>query len=113
VLTVDVGVLVVDGRDRLRRPRQNRTHLLDALAREQQVRRIDIAGLDEAAGLLGAPAGVRSIHEAALVVHEVVQVAPSAREALPEGLMMAMIASSGWPGILLPRTGRLPVPLSL
>src|SRR5262245_20184383 len=48
--------------------------------------RIDVAGLDETASLLGAPAGVRLVHEPALVVHEVVQVAPRSGESLAKSL---------------------------
>jgi hypothetical protein len=51
---------------------------------ELQVMRIDVAGVDEALGFLGTTAGIVRVHQAALVVHELVEVPAGAREALPE-----------------------------
>ena len=45
---------------------------------------IDVAVLDEAPGLLRAAAGIALVHQAALVVHEAVQVAAGAGQALTE-----------------------------
>src|ERR1700726_4910541 len=50
---------------------------------EQEIPGIDVPLLDEAAGLLWATAGIVLVHQAALVVHEVVQVAAGASQALP------------------------------
>src|SRR5207247_10093145 len=44
------------------------------------------AGLDKAAGLLGAPARIRPVDEPALVVHEVMEVAPGPGQALAKVL---------------------------
>src|SRR5262249_31887317 len=46
--------------------------------------RIDLALLDEPAGLLRAPARVGRVHQPALAVHEVVEVAAGAGEGLAE-----------------------------
>ena len=51
---------------------------------ELQVMRIDVAGVDEALGFLGTTAGIVRIHQTALVVHELVEVAAGTREALLE-----------------------------
>jgi hypothetical protein len=51
---------------------------------KQQVPRIDEAGLHEALGLLRAPAGIGFVHQAALVVQEIVEIAPRPRQLLPE-----------------------------
>ena len=51
---------------------------------EQEIPGIDVPLLDEAAGLLRATAGIVLVHQAALVVHEVVQVAAGAGQALAE-----------------------------
>src|ERR1700739_883898 len=46
-------------------------HLAYSFADEQQILGIDVACLYEATGLLGTPAGVRLVHQSALVVHKV------------------------------------------
>ena len=51
---------------------------------ELQVMRIDVAGVDEALGFLGTTAGIVRVHQAALVVHEAVEIATGARERLTE-----------------------------
>ena len=61
-------------------------HLADSLAHKQEIFGIDVASLDEAAGLLGASARIRRIHQPALVVHEVAQVATSASQPLAKVL---------------------------
>jgi hypothetical protein len=50
------------------------------------MRGIDVPGLDEATRLLRAPAGIGAVHEPAPVIHEAVQVASCASEALTEVL---------------------------
>src|SRR5438128_5880540 len=75
MLTVDIGILLVERRDRFVRRRHDIAHLPNTVPSEQEILRIDVARLHEATGLLGAPARVRSIDESALVVHEVVKVA--------------------------------------
>jgi hypothetical protein len=51
---------------------------------ELQVMWIDVTGIDEALGFLGTTAGIVRVHQTALVVHELVEVAAGTREALPE-----------------------------
>src|SRR4029077_4196604 len=51
---------------------------------EQEIPGIDVPLLDEAAGLLRATAGIVLVHQATLIVHEVVQVAAGASQALPK-----------------------------
>ena len=58
--------------------------MLDVLRDEQQPVRVNVTLLDEAARLLWAPARIALVHEAALVVHEAVQVSASAGQALTE-----------------------------
>src|SRR5712671_1878486 len=55
---------------------------LDMLPSEQEMLWIDMAVLDETFGFLGAAAGVGLVHQAALVVHEAMQVAACAGQAL-------------------------------
>src|SRR5678816_4922702 len=86
MLSEDVGVLLVEGRERIRADLYDVTDLLHALLREQEVRRVHVAGLHEAPRLLRAPARVRPVHESALVGHEVVQVAARPGQTLPEVL---------------------------
>src|SRR5258708_25225533 len=52
---------------------------LDMLRDKQQVIWIDVTGLNEALGLLCAAAGVVLIHQAALAVHELVEVVAGLR----------------------------------
>src|SRR6185369_14679012 len=59
-------------------------HPLEMLRNKQQPVRIDMAMLDKTASLFGATAGIARVHEAALVVHEAVQVAAGPGEALAE-----------------------------
>ena len=51
---------------------------------EEQLMRIDVTGVDETLSLLGATAGVVCVHQAALVVHELVKIAAGSGQALPE-----------------------------
>ena len=56
----------------------------DMKRNKSQMVRIDVPGVDEALGLLGATAGIVRVHQSALAVHELVEVAAGTREALPE-----------------------------
>src|SRR5260370_36741695 len=57
-------------------------HLAYSFADEQQILGIDVACLYEATRLLGTPAGVRLVHQSALVVQKVAQVSPRTAESL-------------------------------
>src|SRR5216683_4087230 len=72
-------------------------HLADSFAGEEEVLGIDVTGLYEATGLLGAPAGVRLVHQSALVVHEVAQVPPRTGQALAKvvGSDLQHLSSNG------------------
>src|ERR1700731_1997148 len=49
-----------------------------------QVMGIDMTGVDKALGFLRATAGIVRVHQSALPVHELVEIAAGARQALPE-----------------------------
>jgi hypothetical protein len=51
---------------------------------ELQLMRIDVTGVDETLSFLGATAGIVRVHQSALAVHELVEIAAGTREALPE-----------------------------
>ena len=51
---------------------------------ELQSMRIDVTGVDEALSFLGATAGIVRVHQSALAVHELVEIAAGARQALPK-----------------------------
>ena len=51
---------------------------------ELQVMRIDVTGIDEALGFLGATAGIVRVHQSALAIHKLVEIAAGARTGLPE-----------------------------
>src|ERR1700730_7315220 len=57
-------------------------HLAYSFADEQQILGIELACLYEGTRLLGTPAGVRLVHQSALVVHKVAQVSPRTGQAL-------------------------------
>src|SRR5882724_5790042 len=84
VLTKNTRAPRVEGGQRFVRLGNHGPYLPDARAGEAEVAGIDVAGLDEAAGLLLAAARIRRIHEPALVVHETVEIAACPREALAE-----------------------------
>src|SRR5438552_691704 len=73
---------------------------LDVLRNEQEVVGIDMAVFDEPPGLLWAAAGVVPVHETALAVHEAVQVAAGAGQALAEvvGSHLQHLAADGVAG---------------
>src|ERR1700726_3130624 len=56
----------------------------DMQGNELQLMRIDVTGVDEALSFLGATAGIVRVHQTALAVHELVEIAAGTREALPE-----------------------------
>jgi hypothetical protein len=56
----------------------------DVQGNELQLMRIDVTGVDEALSFLGATAGIFRVHQSALAVHELVEIAAGTREALPE-----------------------------
>src|SRR5438874_2239776 len=58
--------------------------VLDVPRNEQEMMGIDVARLNEALGLLRTPAAVVLVHQAALTIHEAVQVAAGARKTLTE-----------------------------
>src|SRR5260370_36639348 len=83
---VDRRTFVVEGLDSLVGFGWGFPHLEDPRANEQEVIRIDVACLNEAARLLGTSAWVRVVYESALVVHEVAQVSTGAGEPLTKVL---------------------------
>src|SRR5580704_6468720 len=72
-------------------------HLAYSFADEQQILGIDVACLYEATCLLGTPAGVRLVHQSALVVHKVAQVSPRTGQALSKvvGSDLQHLSSNG------------------
>src|SRR5712675_2147704 len=78
----DFRAFSVQGADSLMHLGRGIPHLADSFADEQEVLGIDVACLYEATSLLGTPAGVRLVHQSALVVHEVAQVSPRTGQAL-------------------------------
>src|ERR1700759_5717731 len=78
----DFPTFCVQAVDGLMQLRYGFPHLADSFANEQEVLGIDVTCLYEAAGLLGAPAGVRVVYQSALVVHEVAQVSTRTGQAL-------------------------------
>ena len=56
----------------------------DMQGNESELMRIDVTGVDEALSFLGATAGIVRVHQSALAVHELVEIAAGTREALPE-----------------------------
>src|SRR6476660_6478562 len=72
-------------------------HLAYSFADEQQILGIDVACLYEGTRLLGTPAGVRLVHQSALVVHKVAQVSPRTGQALSKvvGIDLYHLSSNG------------------
>jgi hypothetical protein len=60
--------------------------LLHAGGGEQKITGVDVSGGHESTRLARAPTWIRPVHEATFVVHEAVQIAPCAAEALAEVL---------------------------
>src|ERR1700726_4743 len=80
--TEDFRAFFIQGGEGLMHLRCGFPHLAYSLADEQQILRIDVACLYEATCFLGASAGVRLVHQSALVVHKVAQVSPRTGQAL-------------------------------
>src|SRR6201984_2308364 len=80
--TEDFRAFFIQGAEGLMHLRCGFPHLAYSVADEQQVLGIDVASLYEATRLLGTPAGVRLVHQSALVAHKVAQVAPRTGQAL-------------------------------
>src|SRR5690242_5657572 len=73
---------IIEALDALQHSRHRLANFEYSITREQEILRVDVASGDEAACLLGTSTGIRRVHESALVVHEAVEVAPSASETL-------------------------------
>src|ERR1700719_1498325 len=80
--TEDFRAFFIQGAEGLMHLRCGFPHLAYSLADEQQIVGIDVACLYEATCLLGTPAGVRLVHQSALVVHKVTQVSARTGQAL-------------------------------
>jgi len=80
----DFRAFFIQGADGLMHLRCGFPHLAYSFADEQQILGIDVACLYEATCLLGTPAGVRLVHQSALVVHEVAQVSPRTGQGVGE-----------------------------
>src|SRR6266404_6233966 len=78
----DFRAFFIQGAEGLMHLRYCFPHLAYSFADEQQILGIDVACLYEATSLLGTPAGVRLVHQSALVVHKVAQVSPRTGQAL-------------------------------
>src|SRR5258707_2584838 len=78
----DLRAFSIQGAEGLMHLRYGLPHLAYSFANEQQILGIDVACLYEATCLLGTPAGVRLVHQSALVVHKVAQVSPRTGQAL-------------------------------
>src|SRR6202035_4363052 len=78
----DFRAFFIQGAEGLMQLRYCFPHLAYSFADEQQILGIDVACLYEATCLLGTPAGVRLVHQSALVVHKVAQVSPRTGQAL-------------------------------
>src|SRR5262245_1921535 len=86
MITMELAVLDIERFELLTLLLRNYSDLRYVLPREQQFFRIQISRLDEPLSLLGAPAWIRRVHQAALVLHERVQIAPRTRELLAEAV---------------------------
>src|ERR1700722_876446 len=85
MIPVDGYVLPLDDIVNLTdRVRRDIPDALDMPWNEQEIPGIDVPLLDEAVGLLRATAEIVLVHQAELIVHEVVQVAAGASQALAE-----------------------------
>ncbi len=86
VVPEHVCASVVKRREGLNTKRRCVANLPDAVECEEQVLRIDVLRLYEAARLLGTPTGVRRVYEATLLVHEVVQISARPNKSLTKVL---------------------------
>src|ERR1700722_20947991 len=78
----DFPAFLIQGAEGLMHLRCGFPPLAYSFADEQQILGIDVACLYEATCLLGTPAGVRLVHQSALVVHKVAQVSARTGQAL-------------------------------
>src|ERR1700751_3382070 len=93
----DFRAFFIQGAEGLTHLRCGFAHLAYSLADAQQILGIDVACLYEATRLLGTPAGVRLVHQSALVAHKVAQVSPRTGQALPKvvGSDLQHLSSNG------------------
>src|ERR1700739_2638268 len=80
--TEDFRAFFIQGAEGLMHLRCGFAHLASSFADKQQILGIDVACLYEGTRLLGTPAGVRLVHQSALVVHKVAQVSPRTGQSL-------------------------------
>src|SRR6201984_804998 len=95
--TEDFRAFFIQGAEGLMPLRCGFPHFAYSFADEQQILGIDVACLYEATRLLGTPAGVRLVHQSALVVHKVAQVSPRTSQALSKvvGSNLQNLSSNG------------------
>src|SRR3984893_12514691 len=93
----DFRAFFIQGAEGLLHPRYGFPHLAYSFADEQLILGIDVACLYEGTRLLGTPAGVRLVHQSALVVHKVAQVSPRTGQALSKvvGSDLQHLSSNG------------------
>src|SRR6266705_6064120 len=82
MLSKNIHAVAIQRREGARAHRRNVSDVPNPLSHKDKMLGIDITGFDESAGLLRAPARIRAVHEAALVVHEAVQITSSSCETL-------------------------------
>src|ERR1700751_2360219 len=80
--TEDFRAFFIQGAEGLMHLRCGFPHFAYSFADEQQILGIDVPCLYEATRLLGTPAGVRLVHQSALVVPKVAQVSPRTGQSL-------------------------------
>src|SRR5258708_35357569 len=95
--TEDFRAFFIQGAEGLMHLRCRFHHLAYSFGDEPQILGIDVAWLYEATRLLGTPAGVRLIHQSALVVHKVTQVSARTGQALSKvaGSDLQHLSSNG------------------
>src|ERR1700758_4155302 len=95
--TEDFRAFFIQGAEGPMHLRRGFPHFAYSFADEQQILGIDVACLYEATRLLSAAAGVRLVHQSALVVHKVAQVSPRTGQALSEvvGSDLQHLSSNG------------------
>src|SRR4029077_9870146 len=95
--TEDFRAFFIQGAEGLMHLRCGSPPLAYSLADEQQILGIDVACLYEATRLLGTPAGVRPVHQSALLAHTFAQVSPRTGQALPKvvGSDLQHLSSNG------------------
>src|SRR5438093_216692 len=86
MITMELAILDIERFEVLTLLLRNLPDLRYVLPRKQQFFRIQIPRLHEPLGLLRAAAWICGVHQAALVLHERVQIAPGAGELLTEAV---------------------------